>query len=203
MLQTVEMRWFFAHCPLAIESHFAETLADATELQRRTDWYSMPCNPACGIKVREGKLETKALKESFGLKSLSPFEGYLEAWQKWSLEFPADEHPDPRDLERIGWFAVHKQRRLQRFQVSGNDVTSVAIRPTNGCEFELTELTVKGQTSWTVGFEAVGDASQLESNLRAVAAHVASRDGRKSEFVSDKSFGYAEWLSRFSATSGP
>ena len=52
MLRTFEIRWFFDAPPLDQETHFP---AEHTELQERTDWYALPVNPCCGIKVREGK----------------------------------------------------------------------------------------------------------------------------------------------------
>lgn len=194
MLFTTEMRWFFADCPLDIELHFSDARSE-TDLQQRTDWYSMPCNPACGIKVREGKLEMKLRAFGLGQQDMSPFSGHLEAWQKWSFDFPDREHPEIARLESAKWIAVGKRRRLQRFAVDEHRVTRVAERPVNGCEFELTELSVDGSTHWTVGFEAVGDERDREHNLRAVAARVIARGGLRQPFTTNNSYGYAQWLS--------
>ena len=114
MFETVEMRWFFHDCPLDSACHFHLH----TELQERTDWYSMPCNPLCGIKVREGKLEAKLRAATLGVRTFSPLVGHLEAWRKWSLEFAADDHPAEADLQTVNWLAVNKRRQLRRFEVS-------------------------------------------------------------------------------------
>ena len=192
MLHTFEMRWFFDDRPLSPDAHFDTT----TTLQRRTDWYSMPCNPKCGIKLREGRFESKLLDECCGVREFGPMTGILESWKKWSLELPRHAEPTEEDLARVDWIAVEKERYLQRYTVDGETVTECDQRPLNGCEFEMTTLFVRDKTVWTVGFEAVGQQENLEVNLRHVAEFVQQRGGLSGKFTQENSFGYAEWLSR-------
>jgi hypothetical protein len=193
MFETVEMRWFFDQRPLDIACHFQRH----TEVQERTDWYSMPCNPLCGIKVREGKLEAKLRSTAFGLRSIAHVAGQLEGWRKWSLEFPMGDHPAESDLQAAAWLAVDKRRLLRRFNATGTTVTPTATRPVNGCEFEMTELVVDGRTFWTVGFEAVGPPAEIELNLQRVAHHVVAQGGFEQPFAETNSYGYAQWLAQF------
>ncbi len=186
------MRWFFTEVPLDMSAHFEQN----TELQCRTDWYATPVSPQCGIKLREGKLETKFLEGQHGIQHFGDFSGRLESYKKWSLQFAVDDQPAEADLAGATWIAVQKQRRLQRFSVSADDVHAVDLRPENGCEFEMTELTIHAQTYWTVGFEAVGAVEQLPENLRLVSQFVGQRGGLNQSFDESHSCGYAEWLSR-------
>jgi hypothetical protein len=192
MFETVEMRWFFDRVPLDVSTHFQDQL----ELQERIDWYSMPCNPRCGIKLREGKLEAKLQTMSLGRRDLSPLSGNLESWRKWSLDFPATDAPTASELSAVNWLPVHKRRHLKRFEVHGPRTGLVETRPVSGCEFEMTELTVGARSYWTVGFEAVGPPELLEHNLRRAAEHVIRLGGLILPFTCSNSLGYAEWLAQ-------
>lgn len=198
MFNTFEMRWFFSECPLEASVHFGAN----SELQIRTDWYAYPCNPDCGIKLREGRLETKVRCQVVGKQHVIDFCGCLESYKKWSLQFPPDDQPAIDDLLQAGWLAVQKQRNLRRFNVTKNGVSSSSTRPVNGCEFELTKLIVRQGAYWTVGFEAVGTAERLEANLHAVLKSVAAAGGRQQPFDLEHSMGYAEWLSRLNELPG-
>lgn len=191
MFRTYEMRWFFTQIPLDVSKHFERN----TELQSRTDWYASPVSPRCGIKLREGRLETKFLESDHGVHHLGYFCGNLESYKKWSLQFAPDDQPIEEDLDGAAWISVQKSRRLQRFSVTPQGVHSVEERPQNGCEFEMTELTVNHETFWTVGFEAVGKVESLPDNLRLVAQIVGLRGGLNQSFDEEHSCGYAEWLS--------
>ena len=120
----------------------------------------------------------------------------MESYKKWSLQFAVDDQPAETDLTGAVWIPVQKRRRLQRFSVDADGVHSVDLRPENGCEFEMTELTVNSNTFWTVGFEAVGAVDRLPNNLRLVSQLVGQRGGLHQTFDEAHSCGYAEWLSR-------
>lgn len=194
MLRTIEMRWFFTQQPLDLNT-FCSPL---TETQERTDWYIIPANPDCGIKVREGRLETKLRAATYGAREIGKFAGLLESWKKWSLDFPSGEQPPSmEEMAGTGWLDVDKKRYLQRFEVRDGIVEQVDTRPVNGCEFEITELCVQNQQHWTVGFEALGDVFALESNLQSVAETIAARGKSDLAFQLENSFGYAKWLGQF------
>jgi hypothetical protein len=57
-----------------------------------------------------------------------------------------------------GWSAVRKRRRISRFSLASGPIEARA--PGQGqeprCEVELTEVRVRGQDWWTLGFEATG-----------------------------------------------
>src|SRR5690606_38495082 len=85
------------------------------EAEQRTDWYSMPCNPRCGVKLREGKLEIKLQTASLGERQHGPLAGRVEAWRKWSLNLPPEKGPSPAELSAVDWLDVQKRRRLERY----------------------------------------------------------------------------------------
>jgi hypothetical protein len=194
MLYTCEMRWFFRGVPLELARHFDET----TLPESRTDWYTVPCDSRCGIKLRQGRLEVKLRAATHGTRTFQEISGHLESWQKWSLEFPPAEIPPEDLLEQAGWLPVQKQRYLRHFEVADDQVVEIDVRPCNGCEFEMTQLLVKQQHWWTVGFEAVGLVHQLETNLSEVVRHILSQGRPLLPFVTDSSFGYAHWLGQVS-----
>jgi len=193
MLKTVEMRWFFDALPASV-ARFWERGANARE---RSDWYSMPCLPSCGIKIREGSLETKIRYASWGERSFGSVAGQLEGWKKWSLAFPPDESPSIDDLRRAGWTEVAKRRVLHLFEVDDGRAHLTATRPRNGCGFEVTQLRVADREYWTVGLETLGASDEhLEENLRLVALACLPHDTPGSPFQRNASRGYAEWLSQ-------
>ena len=193
MLQTCEIRWFFSEPPVDLD----RILSEHTEVQERTDWYIVPANAECGVKLREGSLEMKLRCASYGERNFCDLIGYLEIWKKWSLVFGDEEAaPSLEELAGTGWLDVDKKRYLQRFHVDGERVWVASERPLNGCEFEVTELMVEGHPHWTVGFEAVGELIKLESNLATVCQHIATRQAFRQPFTRDNSYGYAQWLAQ-------
>jgi hypothetical protein len=196
MLQSCEMRWFFDVQPIDL----GQLLTDQTERQERTDWYLLPSNPACGVKLREGLLETKLRCARYGRRQFGSLAGHIEVWKKWSLAFASDQPPSMEELAGTGWIDVDKQRYLQRFAISDGSVSPLDRRPDNGCEFEITELTVGNQTYWTVGFEACGPLDQLEQNLQLAVVEILKRGGLRADFRAENSFGYAHWLNQLDSS---
>jgi hypothetical protein len=60
---------------------------------------------------------------------------------------------------------------------------------------ELTEVRVRGEAWWTLGFEATGPAGTLRGELEAAAAlEFAQTPPAGVEFGTDDCRSYAEWL---------
>jgi hypothetical protein len=126
--------------------------------------------------------------------------GRLESWDKWS--FPGGP-VGQGDAELPGWRPVRKL--IRRFGLaSGQDGARVQEPgPQAGCEVELTEVRVPGQSLWTLGFEATGPVSLLPRHLEATAAHVfAQALPSGAELGTDDSPSYAQWLSGGQQPSG-
>ena len=167
------------------------------EMESREDTYLLdPLVRGLSVKVRGGgALEVKACQGSRGVLDVAGrARGRLEAWRKWSFPVKALRQGscDPQS-----WRPVCKRRRISRFALSSGQ--TVADAPGLGkepqCEVELTEVRMRGQDWWTLGFEATGPASLLCRELEATAALVfANAPPANVELGPDESRSYAEWL---------
>jgi hypothetical protein len=166
-------------------------------MESREDIYLLdPPLPGLSVKVRGGRaLEVKAYRGSPGILEVpGRARGLLESWQKWS--FPL-RPPRPGRSGPAGWRPVRKRRRISRFPLASGPVVApaVGLGQQRGCEVELTEVHVRGQDWWTLGFEATGPTHLLRSELQATAALVfAHALPGGVQPGPDDSRSYAQWL---------
>jgi hypothetical protein len=193
----LEVRWIF---PGGLENAVAEWFARfPAETESREDTYLLdPHLPGLSVKVRgDWGLEVKVYRGSPGLLEVAGRpRGRLEFWQKWS--FPCDP-PRLGSGGPAGWRTVRKRRRISQFPLATGPARAHSPRPGSalGCEVELAEISVHGQAWWSLGFEAVGPASQLHSELQAAAAVVfAQALPGDVELGTSRSTSYQEWLRR-------
>jgi hypothetical protein len=154
------------------------------------------------VKIRGGaSLDIKVSHGSAGeLHLANVASGRLEQWTKWT--FPIDftgvsspgSEPRPDDA---AWVAVHKVRRRRSFMVADDLVVERALHEASspGCSLELSDVTLGGESWWTLAFEAVGSAPILDRDLRSTAAHVFSDrlpDGLSLD--RSRSMSYVRWL---------
>jgi hypothetical protein len=192
-LRSLEVRWILPG-PLepAVTGWFARFPA---EVSSREDTYLV--DPQLGgqsVKLRGGKmLEVKVYRGSPGiLKVAGRACGRLESWDKWSF---AGEPASGSGADLPGWRPVHKL--ISRFSAASRHgqarVRGLGEEP--GCHVELTEVHMKGQVWWTLGFEAIGPASLLRGELDATAAFVfAQALPGGMELGTDDCRSYAQWL---------
>ena len=192
--RSLEVRWIF---PGQLETAVAAWFGRFPALvEAREDIYLLdPQLPGLSVKVRGGgALEVKAYRGSPGLLEVTGrARGRLEFWQKWS--FPCSLlRQDSGGL--AGWRSVRKRRRISRFSPADGRIVAPAPGPSGQprCEVELTEVHASGQHWWTVGFEAIGPADLLRSELQATAALVFAQALPGVEPGPDESRSYAEWL---------
>ncbi len=148
------------------------------------------------MKVRGGAaLEVKAYRGSPGILDVTGrARGHLVSWQKWSFPFSplSQDSADP-----AGWTPVLKERCISQFSLTSGPTAArgPGLIQEPRCEVELTEVRIRGQHWWTLGFEATGPAELLRSELEATAAVVFARAlPGEMEPGSDESRSYAEWL---------
>ncbi|MCA9216967.1 MAG: hypothetical protein KDB27_28055 [Planctomycetales bacterium] len=195
-LHTIEVRWFPSERPFEVSRYFSAE----HEAPERTDWYAVPSHDGSGVKIREGRLETKLRSSVVGRHEFGDATtGLIETWSKWSVELAADDAPSELILESAGWLAVAKQRYVRRFEVRASEIWETLDRPLNGCSFELTKLTVYDRVYWTTGFEAVafpssdGSDDQLARNLHRIFERINSETTLPRLTLGD-SKGYPAWL---------
>jgi len=193
--RSLEVRWIFpGQLEAAVAGWFGRFPAGT---ESREDTYLLdPELPGLSVKVRGGgALEVKAYRGSPGILEVAGrARGRMESWQKWSFPFSP---LSPGSAEAAGWRPVRKRRRISRFSPASGQI--VARAPGAGqeprCEVELTEVHVRGQDWWTLGFEATGPADLLRSQLQATAAVVFAQALPGGVHPGpDDSMSYAQWL---------
>lgn len=194
-VRSLEVRWIFpGQLRDAVTRWFGRFPA---AMESREDIYLLdPPLPGLSVKVRGGgPFEVKVYRGSPGILDVAGRAyGRMESWQKWS--FPYDP-PGQASDEPSGWRLVHKTRRVSRFFLTSGswraDLAGQGEEP--GCAVEVTEVHVRGETWWTLGFEATGPAGALRSELQAAAALVfADTPPAGVAFSAEDSRSYAEWL---------
>jgi hypothetical protein len=194
-IRSLEVRWIFpGQLVTAVAAWFARFPA---ELETREDTYLLsPGLRGLSVKLRAGAaLEVKAYEGSPGLLDMSGSAcGRLESWRKWSFPFGP---PRRGGRAPAGWRVVRKTRRISRFSLASGSIQVHRPGPGEepGCAVELTEVRTRGEAWWTLGFESVGPAQLLRSQLEATAALVFAQalPGEVEPGLND-SRSYAEWL---------
>jgi hypothetical protein len=195
VVRSLEVRWIFpGQLQTPVAGWFGRFPA---EMESREDTYLLdPRLPGLSVKVRGGgALEVKAYRGSPGILEVAGHaRGRLESWQKWSFPF-SPPHQDSGDP--AGWRTVCKRRRISWFSAASGRVVARApgLGGESRCEVELTEVRTRGQDWWTLGFEAIGPAGLLRSEIEATAALVfAQALPGGIQPGPDESRSYAEWL---------
>ena len=192
-VRSLEVRWILPG-PLedAVTGWFARFPAG---VEAREDIYLVvPPLRGLSVKLRRGRaLEVKEYQGSRGILEVAGCaRGRLEAWDKWSF---SGGPPGRGGAELPGWRPVRKL--IRRFSpMSGRGGARVRGRGEDlGCQVELTEVLVRGQAWWTLGFEATGPPGLLRTELEATAALVFAQalpGGIELGTVDSRS--YAQWL---------
>jgi hypothetical protein len=192
---TLEVRWIL---PGQLEASMAEwfdRFPAVAEFQ--DDSYLLdPRLAGISVKIRSGRtFEVKTYRGSIGiLDTAGRARGHMESWQKWS--FPV------APFSKVGegpasWTLVRKKRRISQFLMADGRIRAVRAGGGEepGCAVELTEVRLREESWWTLGFEATGPASLLQSYLEATAALVFACDLPEGiELGTESSMPYVEWL---------
>jgi hypothetical protein len=210
MPTSVEVRWFFeGPIPDEIEQRFCRDGLLYKAAPREDHYVMFPASLGLNVKLREGRLEIKSLVKALGARSFAAdVSGNVQVWEKRSGGDAAF-----KEFERLRtgspglWIAVTKERTLRKFSPGGDSIKEVAagkVFLSNGCNVELTKITVKGSDSWSLAFEAYGDPARVEELLMRVAALVLSnkrhprpfktRASSADVFSPANSHSYPEWL---------
>jgi hypothetical protein len=192
-MRSLEVRWIL---PGWLEASVAGWFARfPAELESREDAYlADPQLGGVSVKLRQGRaLEVKVHRGSPGMLEVpGRARGRLESWDKWS--FPCDQL-SRAGADLAGWCPVHKL--IHRFSpASGqSQAGGQELGGEPGCAVELTEVRLRGQAWWTLGFEATGPDSLLRGELEAAAALVFARPLPGGvELGIDNSQSYTQWL---------
>ncbi|HLC10669.1 MAG TPA: hypothetical protein VJL56_02365 [Candidatus Bathyarchaeia archaeon] len=203
MFTTAEVRWFFeGPLPEEVKQWFCRSSLALNPAPREDHYLLFPAALGLGLKLREGRLEIKPLVESLGVRTFTAdVAGTVQVWKKEAYGEPAF-----KEFERLRtstphlWITVRKKRTLRKFSLESATLVEVPadrVFLRDGCNVEVTEITVEGSAYWSFNFEAYGNPARVEDYLQRVAAHVL-KDNRRPHytFSSANSCSYPEWLGR-------
>jgi len=164
VLHTAEARWFIPEAlPDAILDWFAAGRPLDSEGVQVHEYLLFPGCDSVGVKLRNGRLEVKAMRGPSQPLSLHiGIEGRTEQWVKWSFASDSLQALDKALHQSGRWLKVRKERFLRRFSAEQGTLTEVAVgqRPfaTVGCHFEVTRIDVDADPRFwfSLGFEAFG-----------------------------------------------
>lgn len=195
MIHSYEVRWFFREEPVPRAWLIDEPPSDTP----RTDWYAWPCSDASGVKIREGRLETKLRHGAPQLWQADTPDGTqvfgrMEWWTKWSAELPDTQPPSDELLSSAGWVAVTKDRALRKYTLEGDRVVPISGEADSGVQVEWTHLRTPHRQWWTVGLEAFGPLEQQPQLLQRVLQQICEQTTLPPIFAAENSRGYPAWL---------
>jgi hypothetical protein len=201
MYPTAEVRWFYPGAvPSNVERSFRRRGGAVQDEPLREDCYlSLPDMDGLGIKLREGRIEIKKrLKRQGPIPLGEEAVGVLEHWRKWSFPLAESHVMSSMVTPAASWAGVKKQRLLRTYRVTPEQRVvscSEGESPSQGCELELTEVSVRDQVWWTLAFEAFGEESCLQEHLLLVVGHVLNTY-HLPHLHAEASYGYARWLAK-------
>lgn len=197
IFQTAEIRWFHpGNIPGEIEKWFTSLDGQFEEQPPRTDRYlKLNGSNTLGIKIREGRFEIKE-NQSREKKflSINKIEGFAELWTKWSFEsFENKYHLNK--LIKGEFIAINKIRALQKyiFDSNGNIESGFDNFNSDGCNLELTIVSVNNSNWWTLGLETYGRIGLFEDNLKT-AFYQIFKERFPGNLSRSNSFSYPKWL---------
>ncbi len=202
MFKSTEIRWFYkGKVPKEINDWFNSTISKPIQQDERTDYYlKTPGIDTLGIKIREGRIETKQrqfITEEYKINE--KVSGYIEHFRKWTYALN-----DPilvkNDLNNYPekWVGVIKQRSLHLLESSNKGLIYQPPPDTfldEGCGWELTTIQIAGgnESWWTMGFEAFSKEDRQLNILKLTVNHIISLS-EGIELTKENSYGYPNWI---------
>jgi hypothetical protein len=196
-----ELRWFYNQSFDDIKNWWNIQDVPYNDEGQRTDYYIfIPNENYIGIKIREGRLEVKwRIPNSQKKFETLQLEGLMEQWVKWSW---SDSKPLINDTmfnflseyPKGPVIKILKRRLSRKFKLCSNDIYKPAEWvdiSESGFSVELTEITVEESRWWSIGFETLGNKSDLES-FQSEIKKMTSTIPMKLKL--ENSFGYPQWI---------
>lgn len=202
MVHSAEIRWFIpGPLPGDVRDWFGAGQGLTPEKARDDAYLFFPGCDTVGVKLREGKLEVKAVVSPPRPLHLGDgVNGRTDQWVKWSLGSEGLKALED-DLRQSGrWVEVRKERYLRKFSADGETPVEVPARekPDRGCNAELTCIRVDGDPGewFSIGFEAFGPAGgvgkTLDDTLRLFFGRHGGVPGLR--LTGRESMSYPVWL---------
>ena len=199
MFPTAEVRWFYeGTVPLEVLDWFHQGELMPIVQPHRLDYYLAHTDDSLGIKLREGMIEIKQRHRGYGMIRLHDrVSGVVEHWRKWGFKLADLDGNFPWIATAdSSWIGVHKDRKVRQYLVDHNRqvvaLPSIGY-PEQGCNLELTAISIKGETWWSLCFESFGDEDTICETLTQVAKYTLV--ATKPPLLDNKhTFSYPKWL---------
>ena len=212
MLHTSEARWFIAKIlPDEVLDWFRAGRALESEGVQVHEYLLFPDVSTVGVKLREGKLEIKAmvspprpLSRDLGVT------GRMDEWVKWSFASEGLKTLAPALQQSGRWLKVRKERVLRTFSAGGDGQVEETSRltpfPASGCNVELTRVTVEADPRFwfSLAFEAFGAPALALKILEIAIRSFFQEHGRAPgiRLSQRNSLSYPAWLVNLTTTPG-
>ncbi|MCD4732594.1 MAG: hypothetical protein K8R74_18490, partial [Bacteroidales bacterium] len=197
-LTSAEIRWFIkGKIPTSVFDWFIGLNSNYVNQPERTDHYLLlKSNDSLGIKLREGRIEIKQLKQYIG--QISPGKnivGNAETWNKWSFELDQAKKILSKDLLKNEWLAITKNRILVNYGITEENIVSQKkpISYQNGCITELTSINLNNEDWWSFGLEAYGEENRQKDNL-VLISHLILNDKGNIRLSLNESLSYPGFI---------
>lgn len=196
-MKTAEIRWFFAGA--SSFDTFKQSFS-FSESSKRVDYYLLDTGERLGVKWREGQVEAKQQQEDSQPYTQTLLAGEVESWKKWSFALSEREtYSDDLSNQPQHWIAIHKSRQTASFVY---DAIQRTIHPSlpdrqvhDGCNLEITYLTVREKLYTTLGLEAFGHPANLRQNLITTIGYMMENGNLEGLDLSlNTSNNYARWI---------
>ena len=170
---SAEIRWFLGgDVPRDVCDWYNRSPHKHTYPERTDTYLLFPHAETVGAKFREDRFEIKSFVREMDPPVIKDnIVGKIELWEKWSLAGSSVSQlfKEIQDNKAL-WVDVIKTRTLRKYSTDGDDIQEMDASgrqgfPDDGCNVELTEITIENKSYWSIGFEAFSTKKDLTDNL--------------------------------------
>jgi hypothetical protein len=199
-----EIRWFMGgDVPIEILDWYRRS-HHKHRYPTRTDMYLLyPHAKTIGVKFREDKFEIKSFVRALDTLSIGDhIKGDIELWEKWSLAgYSVSQLFSEIRGDKTSWIDVTKTRTIRKYSTDGEVIHEMDALgrqgfPDDGCNVELTEITIKNKSYWSIGFEAFATRKDLKDNLLQTFVLLFESYDIDFKLAEDDSFSYPTFLGK-------
>jgi hypothetical protein len=199
LMHSTETRWICkGELPGDLLTWFAKPL-NGPEKHRKDIYLRLDGCATTGVKLRQGNFEIKGLSVPPQVVVLGPeIIGLFDSWIKWSLTADQVERFGEALCSDAPTISVGKTRWLRKISLDRDFPMEVAAteHPDEGCNIELTAITVDDEEWWTFGFEAFGPPQATAAHLIRSAAFFLARQTPSRSLLLADALSYPAWISR-------
>jgi hypothetical protein len=198
MDRSSELRWFSQEKFTDVEYWFKQHEKKFKNEWQRSDFYiHLDGYTKLSFKIREGKAEIKTCIDNSSIFKISDTcSGVAEHWIKWSKSLSRNLQAEQILEDKNQLIELKKERLLVTYATRNNNVVIVNESVDEGCQVELTRLSINNHLYYSFGFEAFGANEKQIDYLKSVTALVCRAACDKTTLSVTDSYSYPTLLSR-------